>query len=65
MWKLTTVFKLPLEPLEDCGSVYGHNIVFQSPQSARCTRQLCFQHYCTQQRHSLSSPFKKLSKVHL
>ena len=54
MWKLTTVFKLPLEPLEDCGSVYGHNMVFQSPQSARCTRQLCFQHYCTQQRHTLS-----------
>ena len=34
MWKLTTVFKLPLEPLEDCGSVYGHNMIFQSPQSA-------------------------------
>ena len=36
------------------GSVYGHNMVFQSPQSGRCTRQLCFQHYCTQQRHTLS-----------
>ena len=42
MWKLTTVFKLPLERLEDCGSVYGHSMVFQFPQSARCTRQLCF-----------------------
>ena len=44
-----------LEPLEDCGSMYGHNMVFQSPQSAKCTRQLCFQHYCTQQRHTFST----------
>ncbi|KAK2171886.1 hypothetical protein NP493_1016g02121 [Ridgeia piscesae] len=58
MWKLTTVFKLLLEPLEDCGSVYGHNMVLQSPQSARCTRQLYLKHYCTQRRHTtLPSPF--------
>ena len=55
MWKLTTVFKLPLEHLEDCGSVYGHNMVFQYPQSAKCSRQLYFQHYCIQQRHTLST----------
>ena len=52
--EITTIFKLPLEPLEDCGSVYGHTMVFHSPQSARCTRQLCIQHSCTQHRHTLS-----------
>ena len=35
-------------------NVYGHSMVFQSPQSARCTRQLCFQHYCFQQKDTLS-----------
>ena len=67
IWKLTTAFKLPLEPLEDCGSVYGHNLVFQSPKSARCTRQLCFQHYCTvAQTYTLyRRHFRKLSKLHL
>ena len=68
MWKLATVFKLPLERLENCGSVYGQCMVFQFPQSGRCTRQLCFQHYCIQQRHTLDlyrRHFRKLSKVHL
>ena len=54
MWKLTIVFKLPLERSEECGSVYGQSMVFQSPQSARCTRQLCFQHYCIKQKHTPS-----------
>ena len=35
--------------------MYGHNVVFQSPQSARCRRQLCFQDYGTQHRHTLST----------
>ena len=54
LWTSVHCNKLPLERLEDCGSVYGHSMVFQSPQSARCTRQLCFQHYCIQQKHTLS-----------
>ena len=55
MWTLTTVSKLPLESLEVSGCMYGHNVVLQSPHSARCTRQLCFQHYCTQQRYTFST----------
>ncbi|KAI0237675.1 hypothetical protein LSAT2_011748, partial [Lamellibrachia satsuma] len=54
-WKLTTVYVLPQEPLEDFGSEYGHNMALQSPQSARCTRRLYCQHYCTQLRRILST----------
>ena len=63
-WKLTTVYGLPQEPLEDFGSEYGHNIALQSPQSARCTRRLYCQHsaetYTLYRRH-----IRKLSQVHL
>ena len=33
---------VPLEPLENSGSVYGYNTISKSPKSAMCTRQLCF-----------------------
>jgi len=40
--------------LEDSVSACGHNMALQTPERARCTRQLCFQH-CTQLRHTLST----------
>ena len=40
---------------EAFGSEYGHNMALQSPQSARCTRRLYCQHYCTQLRRILST----------
>ena len=54
----STVFKLPLERLEDRGCVYGHNMVFQSPQSATCTSN-CASNTTVFSRdiHSLSLPF--------
>ena len=58
MRTLTTVYILPLEPLEEplehSGSAYGHNMVLQSPQSARFIRQSCIQHYYAQPRHTFS-----------
>ena len=44
-----------LEPLGDSRKMYAQDMVLQSSQSARCTRQLCFQQYCAQPRHTLST----------